>query len=210
MSEFVKGKSGLYKNLVAQAAQEWANTPEAMEGKAKRAEVRGRRSQRGAKERAAKKAVTGAQKNEEDLELGLSTSGGLGDDFDGDDEPGVVVPVEAFQTLGDDFEEDDAVPLTQPDGHDTMAEAGDASATSESGAMSTAKPVAKAKAKQRAKKCGDAAVSEEARDVVKSGGSRRKSAAISEHEAADEPEAAEAPKLSKRCRKAKVAAIPFL
>ena len=97
--------------------------------------------------------------------------------------------------------EEDALLLTQPDVADTLAEDGDALATSESGAKSTAKPAAK----PSAKKCGDAGVSEVARDVVESGGSRRKSAAISEQVAAGEPE----PKLSKRCRKIKVAAILF-
>ena len=213
--KFVKGKSGFYKDLVAQAAKEWAKTPEAMEGKARRANVRTVRKERVAKERAAKKAGKAAEE-EEDLAPGLSTSGDLGDDFDDDDERAVpVVPGVPVQSLGDDFSgEENAVPLTQPESEsEPEAEAGDALAesdaesTAKSAAKPTAKSKAKAKAKPRAKKCGDAAVSEEANEEVESGGRRRKSAAISE--AAGEPEETLALKPSKRCRKTKVAEIPF-
>jgi hypothetical protein len=101
--EFVKGKSGLYKDLVAQAAKEWATTPEAMEGKARRAEVSVVRKQRVAKEREAKKAEKGAEEDE-DLAIGVSSTGDLGDDFEDDDEHGVPeVPGAAVPSLGDDF-----------------------------------------------------------------------------------------------------------
>ena len=213
---FIKDKPGSYHEKLVLAAKEWAKTPEAIAGRAKRAAVKLEKKDRLAKEKKVRMmAGKVADKDSDDV---IPASKNLGDEFDDDDMDGV--PAVPARDLGNEFSEDEGtVPLTQPDIEATQAEAEDATVTPHE---SVAKPTAKAKAKTKAKAkgtpmamvCEPAAVSEDAHagevsDMVESGRKKRKSEVNSEQGAADVPEAVAAAKPSKRCRKPKVMEIPF-